>query len=110
MNVLGLIAGILGILGSGYVFVDAMNRPSTESSSPIFIALVAMAFVIVGLVGSTMKVNYKKAGLLMLLGVVGGLLTLVAALSASPTPIGFMIGIVTTILFIIGGIISLKKA
>lgn len=109
MNILGLIAGILGILGSGYDFIEAMGLPATSGNAPVIMSLLAIAFVIAGLVGSTMKCKKKVAGLLMLLGGLGGLLTMTTGLAISYTPVTFFIGLVTAILFIIGGIMSLVK-
>lgn len=109
MSIIGIIAGILGIVGSGYTFVEGMDMPATESSMPIFLALIALGLVIVGLIGATLKSKNKLAGELMLMGFVGGLLTMASSLSVSKTPIPFLIGIVTIILFLISGIMSLKS-
>lgn len=107
MNILGLIAGILGIIGTGYTFIEAMNMPSTASSIPIYLALLSIALVIAGLVGAT-KLN-KKSGILMMLGAIGGIIAVLVSLSISDLPISFFISIVVIILFIIGSVGSFKK-
>lgn len=107
MNILGLIAGILGILGSGYTFIEAMNRPGTTSSTPIFVALISICLVIIGLIGATK--NNKKSSILMGIGVIGGILIMIVSLNISNLPISFFIGIVVTILFFIGSVGNIKK-
>lgn len=96
---LGLIGGVFGILGAIAAFViGATGEALTGSSEGLYAqGGVALIFSIVGIVAPAILDTKKWTGVLM---IVSGIIVLIA--------IG-LFGVLTVILFIIGGAVALKN-
>lgn len=96
---LGLIGGIFGILGAlAAIVVGSFGEAVTGSSEGLYVlGSVALLFSIVGM-GAPAVIDTKKwIGAIM---IISGIVVLVAI---------SMFGVLTLILFVIGGIIALKN-
>ncbi|EGT4137963.1 DUF4064 domain-containing protein [Clostridium perfringens] len=108
---LGLIGGIIGIISCGMLLVIALNMKVTNvhANSVLTFSILGLLASIAGLVGACIVNNKAKvAGILMLIGTVLNVFAAFNSIGAD-SPINFIAGLVTAILFLIAGIFVLKK-
>lgn len=109
--ILGLIGGILGILLGGILVMIGLNMKVTDpnSTNVLIFGVLALLSSIAGLVGACIvKNNGKFAGILMIIATIFNIIAAFNAIGGD-SPINFIGGFIVAILFLIGGILALKK-
>ena len=97
---LGIIGGIFGILGALVAIMlqgigEALN--ATSGTSLYYNAAGAIIFSVVGMAGGALEQRRILGGLLMIIGAIGVLISI------------SLFGVLTLILFVIGGILILAR-
>ena len=106
--VLGLIAGIVGIISAGVTFVVGMGLPVTNPDANFIVrgSIFVLVFQIAGLVLAAIRKRSIPFGIIEILAGLSGLIGLTVAVFADVLAM-FLTFIIAAILFVIAGIFKM---
>ncbi|WP_368488435.1 DUF4064 domain-containing protein [Clostridium sp. BJN0013] len=110
--ILGIIAGVVGIISCGGLLYVGLNSPATDKNANdvIIAASIGIIFQIIGLVYALMvESKTKTAGKVM---IVAGIFDFIAAFFSTigDSPITFISCLIVFVLFLISGIFAIKAS
>lgn len=106
--IVGLIAGILGIISNGILLFSGLNMKVTEAgvNQVLMFSIIGLLLSILALVGACMNNKKVLTGIFILLGAIANIPSSLFSISAD-NPMTFIMCAVVAILLLVSGIMRL---